>query len=104
MIVAALLVHLPNGFFMNWFGTEKGEGIEYHLLVLAISVVIIAQGSGAWSVDRLLMPKLEEPVLNRSDHTDGAAGTGVASTSGRRNTPYIVRSWGLIAAQYRRRF
>src|SRR5947209_6215857 len=34
MVVAVFLVHLPNGFFMNWFGNQKGEGFEYHLLAI----------------------------------------------------------------------
>src|SRR5579859_4888312 len=28
MVVAILMVHLPNGFFMNWGGNQKGEGYE----------------------------------------------------------------------------
>ncbi|MCX6568283.1 MAG: DoxX family protein [Candidatus Aminicenantes bacterium] len=32
MLVAIALVHLKNGFFMNWGGTAKGEGFEYHIL------------------------------------------------------------------------
>src|ERR1035438_5424230 len=32
MIGAIFMVHLPNGFFMNWAGNQKGEGVEYHLL------------------------------------------------------------------------
>ena len=54
MIGAIFLVHLPNGFFMNWFGTQKGEGIEYHLLVLAIAATLLLRGAGAFSVDRAL--------------------------------------------------
>ena len=37
MTVAILTVHLSNGFFMNWFGTQKGEGFEYHPLRHATS-------------------------------------------------------------------
>jgi putative oxidoreductase len=46
----------PNGFFMNWFGQmEAGrEGYEYHLLVIAMAVVLVARGGGALSVDRVL--------------------------------------------------
>ena len=29
MVVAIALVHWPVGFFMNWYGTQKGEGFEY---------------------------------------------------------------------------
>jgi putative oxidoreductase len=54
MVVAAALVHLPNGLFMNWSGAQKGEGIEYHLLALAAAVTLVLRGSGAWSLDRLL--------------------------------------------------
>lgn len=54
MIGAIWLVHLPYGFFMNWFGKQSGEGYEYHLLALAISVAIMIAGSGKWSADRIL--------------------------------------------------
>src|SRR5215510_2240569 len=33
MVGAISMVHLPHGFFMNWFGKQQGEGYEYHLLV-----------------------------------------------------------------------
>jgi putative oxidoreductase len=42
---------------MNWSGQQKGEGIEYHLLVLAITITIMMRGAGALSVDRMLEPK-----------------------------------------------
>ena len=37
MLVAIFMVHRHVGFFMNWSGAQKGEGFEYHLLVLAIT-------------------------------------------------------------------
>jgi putative oxidoreductase len=54
MAGAAITVHLPHGFFMNWFGSQKGEGWECHLLALAMSAVIVLSGSGAWSLDGML--------------------------------------------------
>jgi putative oxidoreductase len=54
MVGAAILVHLPNGFFMNWFGNQAGEGVEYHLLVLAIVAALVLKGGGRASVDRWL--------------------------------------------------
>jgi putative oxidoreductase len=54
MLVAVLMVHLQFGLFMNWAGTQKGEGIEYHLLALAIAVVLMINGGGALSVDRAI--------------------------------------------------
>jgi putative oxidoreductase len=54
MVVAIAMVHGQFGFFMNWTGAQKGEGYEYHLLVLAATVLLIIRGAGAASVDRLL--------------------------------------------------
>ena len=54
MVVAILTVHRAFGFFMNWTGTQKGEGFEFHLLVLAIVSYLIIDGAGAFSVDRVL--------------------------------------------------
>jgi putative oxidoreductase len=51
MIGAIALVHWKNGLFMNWFGNQKGEGFEYHLLVIAICIVLIIRGAGALSLD-----------------------------------------------------
>jgi putative oxidoreductase len=51
MVVCALMNHVKNGFFMNWFGNQKGEGFEYHLLVIAIGIALIIKGGGKWSLD-----------------------------------------------------
>jgi len=51
MLVAIAMVHHSYGFFMNWTGTQKGEGFEYHLLVLAITGYLMIRGAGALSVD-----------------------------------------------------
>ena len=55
MLVAGLLVHWKAGFFMNWFGTQSGEGYEYHLLAIGLSVVLTMTGGGAVSMDRWLV-------------------------------------------------
>jgi len=54
MAVAVLTVHFHNGFFMNWAGTNKGEGFEYHLLAIAMALAVMIGGAGAPSVDRAL--------------------------------------------------
>jgi putative oxidoreductase len=54
MLVAILTVHMPNGIFMNWAGTQKGEGYEFHLLAIALCILIMVKGAGALSVDRAL--------------------------------------------------
>lgn len=57
MLGAILLVHLPNGFFMNWGGKQAGEGFEFHLLALGIAIVLLIKGGGALSLDRALSGK-----------------------------------------------
>jgi putative oxidoreductase len=57
MVVAIATVHRHFGFFMNWFGNQKGEGYEYHLLALALAAVLILRGAGALSGDRWLSGK-----------------------------------------------
>ncbi len=54
MLVGALMVHLPHGFFMNWAGKQQGEGFEFHILAMAIAVALMIKGGGRWSVDGLL--------------------------------------------------
>jgi putative oxidoreductase len=54
VMLVAMTVHSQFGFFANWSGTQKGEGFEYHLLVLGICAFLIIKGSGAFSVDRIL--------------------------------------------------
>jgi len=54
MIGAVFMVHLPNGFFMNWAGNQKGEGFEYHLLAIAVAAALLLRGAGAFSADRAL--------------------------------------------------
>jgi len=60
MIVAIWMVHWPHGFFMNWFGNQKGEGFEYHLLAIAICLALLVSGGGKWSVDRAIAPRTKE--------------------------------------------
>jgi putative oxidoreductase len=57
MVGAVVTVHLPNGFFMNWMGNQKGEGFEYHLLAIGMAIAILIKGSGAFSVDRSMSDK-----------------------------------------------
>lgn len=47
-------VHLKYGFFMNWFGEKQGHGVEYHLVVIALAVVVMVKGAGAFSFDSAL--------------------------------------------------
>ncbi|HZR32114.1 MAG TPA: DoxX family protein [Terriglobales bacterium] len=70
MVVAIFKVHLPYGFFMNWLGTQKGEGYEFHLLALALLIAIFVRGAGAFSLDhavsRSLTRSASTPVPSRA--------------------------------------
>jgi putative oxidoreductase len=54
MTTAMFMVHVKNGFFMNWFGKQQGEGIEYFLLILGLALALVVSGGGRWSVDRAI--------------------------------------------------
>lgn len=58
MAGAVFSVHLQHGLFMNWYGDKKGHGIEYHLLAIALAFLILVEGAGAWSLDRVLYQRL----------------------------------------------
>ena len=60
MIGAVLTTHLKVGFFMNWFGNQAGEGLEYHLLALALALPLVLRGGGAFSLDRGLLEALAQ--------------------------------------------
>ena len=55
IFTGALIVHLPDGWAMNWFGEKKGEGIEYHVMLLSLLLIVIVRGSGAMSIDLWLI-------------------------------------------------
>jgi putative oxidoreductase len=58
MIVAVATVHLANGFFMNWTGQQKGEGIEYFIYAIVVALTLVIAGPGRYSVDaRLAVPR-----------------------------------------------
>lgn len=62
MLVAIHEVTWANGFFMNWGGRQRGEGIEFQLLVIGMGIGLIIAGAGALSVDRLLARQMGAPV------------------------------------------
>lgn len=53
VMVVAATTHWSNGFFMNWFGNQKGEGVEFHLLAIGMAVALLIMGGGRFSVDSL---------------------------------------------------
>lgn len=57
MTGAMFMVTLPNGFFMNWYGNQAGEGYEYHLLTIGLALIGTLSGGGKLSVDALFSQK-----------------------------------------------
>ncbi len=51
MLGAILTVHIKFGFFMNWAGTQAGEGFEFHILAMGLALVVLIRGGGLLSVD-----------------------------------------------------
>lgn len=79
MLVAVLMVDAPNGIFMNWMSTQKGEGFEYHLLALGLALVVIVFGGGKWSIDSVLFGWLERIEKSNSGTAPALPGSQTAS-------------------------
>jgi putative oxidoreductase len=65
MLVAIVVVHGRFGFFMNWGGQQRGEGIEFHLITIALLLTILVRGSGLLSVDQAISAGTGRPGLPR---------------------------------------
>jgi putative oxidoreductase len=52
MACAAALVHLPNGFFMNFTGKQAGEGIEFFIALVGIGIALVIAGPGRIALTR----------------------------------------------------
>ena len=59
MAGAVATVHYKVGFFMNWLGKMPAgsEGIEFHLLAMALAISVMVRGAGPLSIDRALADK-----------------------------------------------
>jgi putative oxidoreductase len=57
MTVAAFM-HRANGLFMNWSGTQAGEGFEFHILAIAMALALILAGGGRFSADRAIARRI----------------------------------------------
>ncbi|MEO6979714.1 MAG: DoxX family protein [Mucilaginibacter sp.] len=55
IVMAGIIATVQNQyFFMNWFGTQKGEGMEFFLLVIGLCLVCILNGGGRFALDHRL--------------------------------------------------
>jgi putative oxidoreductase len=55
-------VHLQNGFFMNWNGDQKGEGIEYFIFLFGLTIITLILGGGKASVDAAIYNRIPAKV------------------------------------------
>jgi putative oxidoreductase len=54
ILLGAISFHWPNGFYMNWSGAQSGEGFEFHILLIALAVVLTINGGGQYSLDQII--------------------------------------------------
>ncbi len=55
-----ITVHQQFGFFMNWYGNMKGEGFEYHLLVIGLLLCLTISGAGKASLDAVINKRINK--------------------------------------------
>lgn len=56
LVMAGAIFFVTRGhFFMNWYNQPQyGEGFEFHLIALALGLIVMIRGGGRYSVDALL--------------------------------------------------
>src|SRR5438445_3755005 len=68
MVGAIATGHFRFGLFLYWCGNQEGHGIEYHLLAIALALVVVVKCAGAFSLDRLVhehVSGLEQSVAGK---------------------------------------
>lgn len=66
VMIGAAYQHRHNGFSMNWFGNQPGEGVEFFILAISLCLLITMQGAGKWSVDGWFSTKMRSLRLEES--------------------------------------
>ncbi|HBR95209.1 MAG TPA: hypothetical protein DEA90_13695 [Opitutae bacterium] len=56
--ISLAVVMWPHGFFMNWSGTQAGEGIQFTLLFIGAAIALVGSGGGLYSLDRYVVDRL----------------------------------------------
>ena len=62
VMLGAIPFHWDNGFFMNWFGNQPGEGFQFHIIVIAAAIALALLGGGKWSLDYYLLGNLKRSL------------------------------------------
>lgn len=52
--------HIHNGFFMNWYKQpNKGEGLEFFILLFGLAIIALILGGGRASIDAAIGQQAE---------------------------------------------
>ena len=51
VMTGIILTTFTDYFFMNWFGNQQTEGMEFFLLTIGMSISLVYTGAGKFSVD-----------------------------------------------------
>ncbi len=54
VMTGVILTNFTSYFFMNWFGNQKTEGMEFFLLAIGMSLSLLVSGAGRFSIDALI--------------------------------------------------
>jgi putative oxidoreductase len=57
VMAGVILTTFTDYFFMNWFGNQKSEGMEFFLLAIGMSASLVYSGAGRFSVDEWIEGK-----------------------------------------------
>jgi len=57
LMTVAATFHMKNGFYMNWFGQNAGEGFEFHILAVGMMLALAILGGGKYSLDYMSTKK-----------------------------------------------
>ncbi len=57
IMLGAIYYVVHDHFFMNWYSQPRGEGFEFHILMIGIGLVVLINGSGKYSLDSFLVNK-----------------------------------------------
>ncbi|CAN5657921.1 DoxX family protein [soil metagenome] len=57
VMTGIILTNFTGYFFMNWFGIQKTEGMEFFLLAIGMALSIAYSGAGRFSIDSMLQKK-----------------------------------------------
>lgn len=63
MIGIIFTAHLQFGFFMNWMGTQKGEGMQFDLMAIGIALALIFEGGGKYAIDKYITNRRLKKIL-----------------------------------------